>query len=301
MRKGVVLFITLSMIVSMLALVGVIFSYLEKVKKNSSHSGAIIQANLFFSDTNKALEVLLKKVGTDKEKRKTILSTLYTAPMTIEPEEGEFFITTECHSLNRAVNINWLGYEDDSSMELQYTLAQEVFDSLVDQYSIQNASLLLEKILIAINGETQQTNPSRLQPKKGIVSLAQLEKIVRDYQFESDDSAIDTIVWEKFFAFDSESTLIDGAYLSAELIAIVFEMEVELVKEEWFEGDDLKAFVLDNGGSMSNYNKNQKLFSPTLIERIHCRVTYGYEDEVYSFGLDYLEEKADRFEFYAKQ
>ncbi len=301
MRRGVVLFITLSVIVSMLALVGVIFSYLDKVKQNSSHGGAIIQANLFFRDTNEALKVLLKKVGTDTEKRKTILSTLYTAPLSIEIEEGNLFITTECHPMNRAVDINWLGYEDNSSMELQYSASQELFDTLVEQYSIENPSLLLEKILLAIRGEAQELNPTRLQAKKGIVSLGQLQKIVREYQFESDDSKVDEIIWEKFFSFDRESTLIDGGYLSAELIAILFEMEIELVHEEWFEGDELKTFVGDHGGSMENYNRMQKLFSPTLIERIHCRVTYGYEDKVYSFGLDYLDEKADRFEFYAEQ
>ena len=76
MRSGIVLFITLSVIVAMLALVGVIFSYLDKVKQNASNSAAIIQANLFFADTNNAVNTILKRVGNSKDKRETILSTL---------------------------------------------------------------------------------------------------------------------------------------------------------------------------------------------------------------------------------
>ncbi len=299
MRSGIVLFITLSVIVSMLALVGVIFSYLDKVKQNASNSAAIIQANLFFSDTNNAVNTILKRVGNSKDKRETILSTLYAAPMTLQPDGSEVFITVECNPLNGGVNINWLGYENNRKLELQYTTAQNIFDALVDKYNINNATLLLEKITEAISGENLAEPISRLQQKKGIISLVQLQKIVRNYQFESDDVGVDEIQWGRYFSFDKDSTLIDGNYLSAELIAIFFDMELELVNEEWFEGDNLKEFITDNGGDVSLYN--QKLFSPKLIERLHCEVTYSYQKEIYSFGLDYLEDKSARFEFYANK
>ena len=296
MRNGVVLFITLSVIVAMLGLVGVIFSYLDRAKQNSSHSGAIIQSNLFFADTSRAIDKLLKIVGKDKDKRETILTTLYSAPMTLQPQESELFITAECRPLDNGVNINWLGYENNSSMQSHYSMAQRLFDDMVDRYSIDNPSLLLEKILIAINGSS--TEGSRLKRGVGIVSLSQFQEILREYQLQSDDRGVEKIRWERFFTFDKGSILIDGNYISAELISMLFDIELELVKDEWFEGDNLKEFVVANGGDISKY---KKIFSPTLIERIHCKVTYSYLDEVYSFGLDYLEERAERFEFYAKQ
>jgi len=296
MRNGVVLFITLSVIVAMLGLVGVIFSYLDRAKQNSSHSGAIIQSNLFFADTSRAIDKLLKIVGKDKDKRETILTTLYSAPMTLQPQESELFITAECRPLDNGVNINWLGYENNSSMQTHYSMAQRLFDDMVDRYSIDNPSLLLEKILIAINGSSIEG--SRLKRGVGIVSLSQFEEILREYQLQSDDRGVEKIRWERFFTFDKGSILIDGNYISAELISMLFDIELELVKDEWFEGDNLKEFVVANGGDISKY---KKIFSPTLIERIHCKVTYSYLDEVYSFGLDYLEERAERFEFYAKQ
>ncbi len=297
MRKGVVLFITLSVIVAMLTLVGVIFSYLDRAKQNTSYSGAIIQSNLFLADTSRAIEKILKRVGNDKAKRETILTTLYSAPMTLQPDESGLFITVECRPLDNRVNINWLGYENNSSMELQYTIAQELFDTLVDRYSIDNPSLLLESILLAISGERVES--SRLKKRAGIVTLSQLEEIVREYQLQNGDRGVEKIRWESFFGFDRDATLIDGNYISAELLSAIFDIDVALVKDEWFEGDNLREFVVSSGGDISKYNK--KIFSPKLIERIHCSVMYSYLDEVYSFGLDYLEERSEKFEFYAKQ
>jgi len=301
MRKGIVLFITLSVIVAMLALVGVIFSYLDKSKKNASETAALIQANLFYHDSNQAVKGLLQKASKDKEMKDTVLSTLYLAPITIQPEEGDIFVTIECSPLNKAVNINWLGYEDNASMQLHFVTVHRVFSRLVEEYDISNATLLLEKITEAIKaeGSVVSENPTRLMQKKGIISLQQLQKIVRDYQFETDDPKIDAIAWEKFFSFDKESTLMDANYLSAELIAILFDLELESVTEEWFEGDELKSLIASVGADASLYNKN--LYSEVLTERMHCNVTYSYQDEIYSFGFDYLEEKAEKFEFYGKQ
>jgi hypothetical protein len=281
----------------MLTLVGVIFSYLDRAKENTSYSGAIIQSNLFFADTSRAIDKILKRVGNDRAKRETILTTLYSAPMTLQPNESGLFITVECRPLDNRVNINWLGYEDNSSMELQYSIAQELFDTIVDRYSIDNPSLLLESILLAIKGDIVEG--SRLRSRAGIVRLSQLEEIVREYQLQSGDRGVGEIRWESFFGFDKEATLIDGKYMSAELLSAIFDIDVALVKDEWFEGDDLREFVVSSGGDISKYNK--KIFSPKLIERIHCSVMYSYLDEVYSFGLDYLEERSEKFEFYAKQ
>ena len=70
MRKGIVLFITLSIIIAMLGLVGVIFTYLDKSKKNASYTSAMIQANLFFGDSSRAIKVILKRVGKNKDKKR---------------------------------------------------------------------------------------------------------------------------------------------------------------------------------------------------------------------------------------
>lgn len=302
MRKGVVLFITLSVIAAMLVLVGAIFAYLEKSRDNASYTSAVIQADLIFRDSKDVIAVLLKKGSKDKEIKKTILDTLYLAPVTIQAEEDdEMFITLDCQPLDKGININWLGLENNSSAQLFYGTAQSVFDRLVEIYNIQDAALLLSRIRYAIDGEDNSgvQAQGRLEQKKGIIKLLQIQNIARAYRFEADDDAVENIAWDKYFSFDMQSMVVDGNYLTAELIALLFDMELETVEEEWFEGDDLKAFVSTNGGDMSQYNT--KLFASEMIERMGCHISYGYQGNVYALGFDYLEGKAEKFEFFGKQ
>jgi hypothetical protein len=299
MRKGIVLFITLSIIIAMLGLVGVIFTYLDKAKKNTSYTSAMIQANMFFGDTSRAIKIILKRVGNKRDKKKMIADTLYLAPLTVQPEDSDTFVTVECRPLDAGININWLGYEDNKSMQPQYDMAQMVFDKMVDEYSIQDATLLLDKILETIKQDREIESKSRIRDKRGINSIEQLNKIVRDYQFEADDKEIALIDWELFFSFDYDTPLIDGDYISANLVAMLFDMDYDVIKEEWFMGDDLEKFISKHNGDKSNYNK--KIFTKDIIERLSCKVTYSYQSGIYSFGFDYLDEGAKKFEFYGNQ
>ncbi len=301
MRQGVVLFITLSVIAAMLALVGVIFTYLEKSKDDAAHTSSLIQADLLFRDSKDAISKLLKKSGKDKEMRKTVLDMLYLAPVALQAEENDAYATIFCQPLDNGVNINWLGLENNSTAHGLYNAAQIVFDQLIDQYDIQNASLLLSRILYAIDPENlpPPDHQGRLEQKKGIISLSQIHSIVREYSFEADDTAVEKIPWESYFTFGMGSDVIDGNYISAKLISLLFEMEFPTVEEEWIEGDSLKEFITDQGGDISRYD--DKLFSEEIVERMRCLVNYGYQDKSYAFGFDYLEGRAERFEFYGKQ
>jgi hypothetical protein len=142
-------------------------------------------------------------------------------------------------------------------------------------------------------------NQGRLERKKGIINLSQLQDIVRDYRFETDDDSVDEIIWEDYFSFSPKSKMVDANYLSAELISIFFDIQLEVVKEEWIEGDDLKTFVSSHGGNMARYNS--KLFSTEVVERMKCRATYGYQSRVYAMGFEYIDQKAEKFEFYGEQ
>lgn len=302
MRRGVVLFITLSVIAAMLVLVGAIFAYLDKSREDASHTAALIQADLIFRDSKVAIDALLKKASKDKKVEKEILDTLYLASVTIQAEDNEaIFTALDCQPLDNGVDINWLGLEHNSSAQILYSSAQTTFDLLAEKYNIQDATRLLSQIRAAIGGteESELRNQGRMEQKKGIINLSQFQKIIRDYRFEVDDNEIEKIAWEEYFSFDLQSSVIDGNYLSAELIALFFEMELDAVKEEWFEGDDLKAFVSSLGGDSSRYN--DKLFAAEALERMECRVTYGYQGIVYAMGFDYIEGKAEKFEFYGKQ
>ena len=299
MRKGIVLFITLSIIIAMLGLVGVIFTYLDKAKKNTSHTSAMIQANLFFGDSSRAIKFMLKRVGNNKSKKKMIADTLYLAPLTLQPEDSDTFVTIVCKPLDGGVNINWLAYENNKTMQPQYEIAQMLFDRIVDEYSLEDANLLLDKIIENINQDRELESKNRVEDKKGINSLKRFQEIVRDYQFEADDKKVEEVEWENFFAFDFGATLIDGDYISANLVAMLFNMDYEVIRNEWFMGDDLDKFISAHNGDRENYNN--KIFTKNIIERLNCKVTYSYQGGIYAFGFDYLDEGAKRFEFYGNQ
>ena len=293
MRQGVVLLITLSVVVAMLALVGVIFSYLQKSRDNASYTTALIQADILFRDSKDAIEQLLKKSEKDKEIRKGIFDLLYTAPMTLQMDDNETYVTLTCKPLGSGVNINWLKVEGNATAEQLRAMAESTIDYIVERYEISDGGLLISKISDKIIPK------SDLGKKKGIINLSQLENIVRDYRFESDDVAKSAIPWGRYFSFDLDGTTIDANYISAELLSQLFDIDISLVEEEWFEGDDLKQFLSTQGGNISRYN--EKIFTAEPQERMRCRVMFGYAEASYAFEFKYIEGRATEFDFYGKQ
>jgi len=121
------------------------------------------------------------------------------------------------------------------------------------------------------------------------------------YQREADDSKISRIQWKKFFVFnkrpkDSQVDLIDVNYISEELLAVLFDIDLASVKEEWAEGGELKTFVSELGGSY-----NTKLFTQDFLDQSQCDVAYDYEGERFAFHFVDIEGEVKNFEFFGKQ
>jgi len=291
LRKGIALLITLTVIASLMALIGVAFSYLEKAKKDSSSSGAIIQANIFYSDLSRTLQQLLKGKNAND-----VLSMLYLAPQTIQAKEGEFFVSLGCTPLSNAIDINWFALQEDAKNQKKYHLITTLFDAIVSHYDIQNSARLLELIMEDIEGSNESI---RLKQKKGILSLKQFNTILNRYFVETGDTKVFDVAWAKYFSFVSKDSNVDSKYLSAELISLLFELDRALVEEEWVEGENLDTFLRQNGAVMELYDK--KIFSNTLLKRMKCTSAYSYNSNVYRFSFNYFDGKVEYFEFYAKQ
>lgn len=284
----------------MLTLIGVIFSYLNESKGSAMDTAAMIQANLLYRDTAEGIKGMIKKSGNDKEAKKAVLETLYSAPISIRPAEGDIFVGVECKPLNGAININWLGYENNETSKKLYDIAQLLLEGIIQQYNVANPSQLEEMIRSAVDPEYGSgVEKDYVKPKPGIRSLAQLKAIVLDYRFLSDDPEVDKIDWEKYFSFDYDSLTADSGYFSEELIALLFAVDIETVRSEWSQGDDLTQFVRTFGGDESFLDT--KIFLTDISEKMHCHITYGIGEEGYAFGFDYRQERIDGFEFYGKQ
>ncbi len=290
-KKGFALFITLSVLAVIIALTGILLSYFDEVRKDATTTKALIQGNLYYAD-------ILKTFKNFKDK-KILYTTLYSTLVPLSSSDGRFSMLFKCRPLANGVNINWLGMENNQTMYHAYTTAQKVFEEVAQTYNLEDAGRLQEMLLeeIGSKGEFVQKEQSRLRQKNGIISYKQFEGIISRYQFEVDDQEVGRVPWAKFFAFSPTAEVIDGDYISAELISLLFDIDLVMVNEEWIEGEtELKTFVQGAGGTY-----DPKLFTKDFLKESECEVQYGHAEERFKFTFVDIQGEVKDFEFYGEQ
>ncbi|RUM72227.1 MAG: hypothetical protein DSZ08_01430 [Sulfurovum sp.] len=264
------------------------------MQHDAKDTTAMIQADVYYAD-------ITDTFGRFKNK-KTLFSTLYLFPVSLRSPDGRFAMSLRCQALSRGVNINWLGMEEKQNMREAYSFAQTVFDTVAQDYNIEDASRLLEMLLEEIGGKKQfvKKEYSRLRQKNGIISYKQFAQIVSNYQMEVDDTKVSRIPWRKYFTFSKDAKVIDAEYSSAELISLLFDVDVQSVKE-WQsdpERSSLQAFVRENSG---DYAARKKIIAGnTFLAESECTVAYKSSAEQYKFRFEYIQGEAKHFEFYKK-
>jgi len=299
-RKGFALVFTLSILAVIIALTGVLMGYFAKVKHDSTQTKALMQANLYYAD----IKTMLSK----QSDRKSIYRKLYSMPQSFTSPDGRFSVMIRCHSLAKGVNINWLGFNSSREMRQQYDVALEVFQTIAQIYGLEDVDRLYEMLLESIisKGEFTKQEKSRLQQKQGILTYDQFEKIINTYQFEVDDRKISKVPWKKFFVFypvgvTSASNVIDANYSSPELISILFDIDLQIVRE-WYgspQGPSLKTFVNENNPEA--YIAKKKVLANKFLEASECVVSYAYAGARYKFKFVDINKEVKNFEFYWKQ
>ena len=292
-RKGFALILTLSVLTVIIALTGVMIGYMDSARRDASSTKALLQANLYFTD--------VKKVISRFKDKKALYSTLYMAPLPLQSEDGRFSLMFSCRPMDNGININWLGMGNVAIMQAQYNVARKVFESLIQQYQVRDPGRL-EEILLEEIGLAEQDGQSRLRQKNGIISYQQFEHILSRYQFDSDDENIGKIPWKKYFVFYPASklpgeNLIVGDYLSVELLSVLFDLDREILKEEWAEAEGALKNLLSSHGV--TYDK--KLFAQKFVDHSRCEVSYSYGEDRFMFGFIDREGEVKDFEFYGKQ
>ena len=293
-RRGFALIITLSVLSVVIALTMVLLSYFNEVKNDADSTQALIQANLFYSD-------IVNEIKKHKDS-KSIFKELYNKPLILATKDSKFILSLECKPIANGVNINWLGFENNSTYRVQSQVAQSLFESLIQQYNLKDGNRLREMILQEIVSKKEYIDKpqSRLTQKNGIISYRQFREIISRYQFEVDDLKVSKVPWKRYFSFYKDTKKIDVKYASSELISFIFNIDVSLVKE-WKNSLDktsLKTFVDDNGG---DYNSKKVLFEDnSILGKSFCEVHYRVNDEAYHFTFNYTDGEAKYFEFYGK-
>ncbi len=293
-QEGFALMITLSVLAVLIALTMVLLSYFEEVQDDAADTTALIQADVYYADITDIFKRFKKK--------KDLFSTLYRFPVPLRSPDGRFSMLLHCQALSNGVNVNWLALENTSDMQDAYNFAQTVFDFIVQQYNLEDATRFQEMLLEEIGGKEKfvKKEYSRLRQKNGIISYKQFAQIVSRYQLEADDSQASMIPWQKYFSFSSNAKKIDAEYSSAELLSLLFDIDVQSVRE-WQnnpEKGSLETFVQASGG---DYAKRKKIIAgKNFLEESVCTVSYTSADRQYRFRFEYIQGEAKHFEFYGK-
>ena len=192
-----------------------------------------------------------------------------------------------------------VGYGKKEGKQHLFQEAQILFDTLAQEYDLEDPDRLLELLLteIALDQKYVLQKQSRLMQKNAIISYRQFSEIIKRYEIEVDDLNVGRIPWRKYFSFSRKSEKIDAEYSSAELISFLFDIDVRTVRE-WMSSLDkssLSVFVNENGG---DYAQKKNVLASTFLGESRCMVNFGAG---YKFTFDYIEGEAKYFEFLGKQ
>lgn len=294
MRPAVTLLITLSVIATMVALMGVMFKYLDVARGKAEVKASMIQANLLSADTTQFLRQIL-----GKKPSKNTMKTLFETPLGLRAENGEFSMGISCQPLANRVNIAWLGLEDMAKKQKAYLLASSIFEMLTDKANLRDGALLKEKIATVLKPGSSSTFgvPSRINKKKGIITFKKFQELLDDYRFETDDVRVYTIDWQHYFSFGISEEKIDGDFISSELLAFLYDVEQSVVQENYQQGD-LSHFLEEIGESKDTY---AWLFSKKALAVAQCKASYTFRKGNYGFVFNYMHGEVEGFEFFGGQ
>jgi hypothetical protein len=296
-KRGIALFITLMVIASIMSIIAVSFTYLEKVQKDAGTTSAILQGNLLHKNTVKILKSQFPKGKDNSEK----LKILYTMPLMLNEHKSGFGLSLSCKPLLVGVPISWLA----STVQPKQKLAKEVLSSVMELHDVQEPNELERLIMNVVTGKVSQNEDDapRIRAKKGIFSKSQFYRIIADYRLRFDDPKVLLVPWERYFSFTNvdKKTKIDGAYLTPEFISVAFEVPIEIVRDSLvFEDSTFKLESFLSQNSINNPYKGKKIFSQKALNAMHCEETYAYRDGQYKINFDYIEGRSGNFEFNGK-
>ncbi len=294
-KRGIALFITLMVIASIMSIIAVSFSYLEKVQKEAGKTSAIIQADLLYKNTVEVLKRFFPSGSNNSDK----LELLYSTPLPLSEPKSGFYVTISCKPLMTGIPIFWLNDSLTKKFPEKTSLAKRVLQSVMERYQLEDPNQLEELILQAISLKSleEEEYKPRIRAERGMLSKEKFNKIILDYLFVADDTKVLTIPWKKYFTFTKidKKAKIDGVYLSAELMSVAFDIPIEMVQDDWHPQEMTLVEFLEQNGILDPINKN--IYSDKPLNAMHCETTYAYKKNQYGFNFNYIEGRSDNFEF----
>ena len=290
-RPAITLFITLAVIVAMLALVAIVFGYLSDARQKAQDKAALIQANVIYAD---AVDTVKRFVG--KKPSTSILKNIYTIPLTVSQENGNFNMLIACAPSHAAIPITWFSQKGGAKEQDRFNLASFVLQEIATQARLKEPERLQDLISNAI--DSKQTiafgKEGRLDNAKKYLSYSGFKKILNEYRLQTQDDKVYKINWNLYFSFGQDYKSVDGNFMSSKLVSIIFSIDEQIVQED-FKSGELKSFLLNNGADMALYNS--PLFAKEADAAMKCSANYSFAKGSYSFSFKYNNGKVDSFEF----
>ena len=290
-RRGVALLITLSVIASMLALVGVMFAYIETARKEAGTKASVLQANLLRDDLQRHFQTLLGKKP-DKDSYRQ----LYGTAATLGEREGTFRLSLSCSPLLNRIRLSWLGWEGNEKNRRYYTVAKDLFDELCDRAEIREPHNLYRMIVDRLEGKRERYGiRTRLQGKKGIISSKEFRGLLDEYRYQADDPNVYNIAWERYFTFVNPPGIspgIDGDFIQPEVLALLYGLEVEEVRQAYKPGD-LGRTLEELGEEKRRYGW---LFLKQPSGATECEMTFTFMERERKGHLNYIANRIEDFQ-----
>ena len=214
-KKGVVLFVTLMMIMLLLAVVSIFLNKTKETKDNVTYENALIQTNLIMQD----LLLYLKKIKFDED----MIYYAAKAPFPLGFEDSSVIIKID--SAQKYIDINTL-----ITSSVTNNITADKFVSLLYKYNISQPELFLNILQDTIDTDIEEKN-SGLQSeiiltvptfRNGkIYSKIHLNSIIDYYFDKTGDKAIYEFPFDDVFGFSSSS--IDMNFVSMDVMNILFD------------------------------------------------------------------------------
>ncbi len=292
MRKGITLLITLSVIAAMFGLLGILFSSLESARKKAEEKAATLQADLLREDLTNLLHKYLKS-----KPSVNTLQTLYSTPLPLYGNGGDFGLLAQCGPLFDRIPISWLGFDENPKRKERYELAKTLFERLTDEAQLRDPSRLYEMLRNALRGTRIVFGEEAwLQPPKGAMNEHSFKRILDEYRFLADDPSVYTIDWKGYFLLQNLEGYgqgLDRDFLAPKVVAYLYDLEPTLVEADYVPGQ-LNTFLESVGADKKRYSR---LFRPQKSPAMRCEGRVTFREGQYNIGFDYLDGRIARFEF----
>jgi len=214
MRKGVILFVTLMMIILLLGIVTVFLHKTKESKDSVTEVYAMIQTNIIMDN----LLQYLKKVNFDE-------TTIFYASQAPFPVNfGQSNVTFQVDSSQKYININ--SFVKNS---IKDNLISQKFISLLLTYKIKDPNFFLDLLKDTLDKDTTSRNSTNSEiilehptfRNEKIYNSVHLSQIIEYYFDKTSDGKIYDVPFDEIFSYVNAS--IDVNFISAKLMKIIFD------------------------------------------------------------------------------